>query len=401
MSAWKMMLPAMMFAIVAACSSDPPKNNTGARLCIPGDNVFCRCEAPESVGTKRCSDDGQSFSECDCGEPIEDTGTLPEEDTFIPPEEDAGPNAEESCPGKTVAVDPAKEVVITGDTSAALDDAQGTGACAVAAGKEHVYAIIPTGTGSLSVKMTGAGTMDPTLYARGDSCLTGTQLRCGETTGAAGTEQFSINVIAGQKYYVFADGKAGTSGAYTLTLTLTTGSFCGDGKVIAGEGCDDANKIPGDGCENDCRPSGNTVESDSCPGVTGHVWPGSTLTIAGDTTAANLSYATATGVLCGTSSGIGGTAPDRVYALVAHKTGMMKVDIDANYNAIVYVRGAPCATGAQLACAAAVGASTVPQTETVSFGVTDGQTYYVVVDGAGSTDSVKYRGTFTLKATVM
>ena len=399
MRAWTMILPAMMFAIAAACSSEPSKG-TPARLCIPGDNVFCRCTAADSTGTKRCSDDGMSFSECDCGEPLPDTEFPPEEDTFIPPE-DAPANAEDKCPGKTVAVDPGKEVVITGDTSSAVDDLQGTGACAVATGKDHVYTVIPTGTGSLSVKMTGTGTMDPTLYARGDSCTGGSQLRCGETTGVAGTEQFSFNVIAGTKYYVIADGKAGTEGAYTLTFNLTAGGFCGDGKVIAGEGCDDANKVPNDGCENNCMPSGNVTESDACPGVTGHVWPGGTTTINGDTTAANLSYASATGVLCGTSSGIGGTAPDRVYALVAHKTGTMKIDVDANYNAVIYARSGPCATGTQLACSAAVGASTVPQTESMTFPTIADQTYYIVVDGAGTSDSVKYRGTFTLKASFL
>lgn len=399
MRAWTMMFPAAMFALAAAsCSSDPPKNETKTRLCVPGAYIYCRC-ADLRDGTKLCSEDGQSFSECDCGEPLPDTD-IPPEDTFEPPM-DTPSGSEDTCPGKTVAVDPGKEKVITGDTSGATDDSQGTGACAVAAGKDHVYAIIPTGTGSLNVKMTGAGALDPTLYVRGDSCMTGSQLRCGETTGAAGTEQFSFNVITGKTYYLFADGKAGTEGSYTLTLNLTTGSFCGDGSVDSGEGCDDANKVPGDGCENNCMPSGSVTETDACPGVTGHVWPGSTLTINGDTTAANLSYSSATGVTCGSVSGIGGTAPDRVYALVAHKTGTLKVDVEANYNAVVYVRTAPCATGVQVGCAAALGASTIPQTETVTFSVADGQTYYVVVDGAGSSDTAKYRGTFTLRATVM
>jgi len=400
MRPWTMMLPAVMFALVASCSSDPPKNNTTpTRLCIPGDNVFCRCGDPNSEGIKTCADDGMSFSACDCGEPLPDTN-VPPEDTYEPPL-DAPTGSEDACPGKTVAVDPGKEVVLTGDTGAATDDTQGTGACAVATGKDHVYAIIPTGTGSLSVKMTGTGAMDPTLYARADSCMTGAQLKCGETTGAAGTEQFSFNVITGKTYYVFADGKAGTEGNYTLTLNLTTGSFCGDGAVNPGEGCDDANKIPGDGCENNCVPSGDVTESDACPGVTAHVWPGTPLTYSGDTTAANLSYASATGVACGSVSGIGGTAPDRVYALVAHKTGTMTVEVTANYNTVIYVRSSPCATGAQVGCAAAFGASTIPQTETVTLSVADGQTYYLVVDGAGSSDTAKYRGTFTVKATLM
>jgi len=399
MRAWTMTLPAVMFAMVASCSSDPPANTKQNTLCTPKDYIFCKC-ADFRDGTKRCSDDGQSFSECDCGEPLPDEGIPPEDTEFPPDDTGSTPGAEEKCPGQTIAVDPNKEKIIPGDTSTATDDAQGTGACAVATGKEHVYAIIPTGTGSLSVKMTGQGTMDPSLYARSDSCATGAQARCGETTGAAGTEQFSINVVTGKTYWLFADGKAGSEGKYTLTLNLTPGSFCGDGNVNPGDGCDDGNKTPGDGCENNCMPSGSVAESDACPGVTGHVWPGTTTTINGDTTAANLSYSAATGPGC-TTAGTGNTAPDRVYALVAHKTGTMKIDVEANYNAVVYARTAPCATGVQLACAAAMSSTTIPQTESITFPVTDGVTYYVVVDGAGSSDTVKYRGTFALRASFM
>ena len=394
MRAWTILLPLALMATAASCSSDPAP--TTANLCTPGANVFCRCKAASSEGTKRCADDGKSFSECDCGEVV-DTGTPIAEDTASPPEDTATPpdtmmsGSEEKCPGKTVAVDAMKEVVIDGDTTAAMNDSTGTGACAAAAGNDHVYAVIPTGTGRLAIKLTGTAPLDPTLIVRDGDCMTGNQAACGETTGVGGTESANINVTTGKTYYVWADGKAGTAGAYKLSLTLTTGAFCGDGKVDDGEGCDDMNKTPGDGCENDCRPSGDVVASDKCPGVTAHVWPSKTLTWSGSTTDANVTYTEA-----GPCAGFGASAPDRVYALVAHKTGTMTVEIDAAYNVGFYVRKGPCDTGMQLACANSIGASPVPQTEKTTFPVVDGTTYYLVVDGA-----LNAKGTFTIKASVL
>lgn len=50
----------------------------------------------------------------------------------------------------------------------------------------------------------------------------------------------------------------------------------------------------------------------------------------------------------------------------------------------------------QIACANSVGASTIPQTEKATFPVSDGQTYYLIVDGA-----LTAKGAFTVKASVL
>lgn len=398
MRAWTIVLPLAMFAAMPSCGSEDSPGTT-ARLCTPGANVFCRCADPRSEGTKRCADDGQSFSECDCGAVIpEDTGTVGE-DTSTPPEDtgmgETAMGSEEKCPGRTVAVDPMKEVIIDGDTSAASNDSTGTGACAAAAGNDHVYAVIPTGTGKLAVKLTGSGGLDPTLIVRDGDCMTGNQAACGETTGANGTEVANVNVTTGKTYYVWADAKAGTSGAYKLTLNLTTGSFCGDGTVDNGEGCDDMNKVAGDGCENDCRPTGDVAASQECPGLTAHVWPSKALTWSGSTTKSSNLYSAPNSTTPPCTS-FGSAAPERVYALVAHKTGTMTVEATGMYNLGIYARKGPCATGALLACGNSVGASTLPQTETISFPVTDGVTYHLFVDGV-----LNGSGTFSIKATLL
>ncbi|MBL8717429.1 MAG: hypothetical protein JNL79_15685 [Myxococcales bacterium] len=371
----------------SGCSSGgaPP---TTSRLCTPGNFVFCRC-ADLSEGTKKCADDGQSFDECACL-PVEDTAIedFGVEDTGVDPDTgtpgDTGVPKNDTCPGHVLAVDPVKDTVIDADNTGASADYTGaTGACAVGTGPEHVYAIIPTGSGSLTVTVTGKGTYDPTVYMRDTDCATGPQVKCGETTGAGGTETFSLNVVTGRTYWVFVDGKAGSTGAYTLTASLKAGSFCGDGKVDTGEGCDDGNKIADDGCGNDCRPQGDPVSGGKCPGMPAHVWPGKTLSFTGSTNAYPNTYKA-------TVCTFGTAAQDRVYAVTAHQTGTLNVKLDADFNAGLYVRATPCETGAELKCVNDV-TTTGAGIETMSFPVTDGKTYYLFVDGVFSN-----KGNFTL-----
>lgn len=371
----------------AGCSSSDAPPQSG-RLCTPGNYVFCRC-ADLSEGTKRCADDGQSFDECACLPP-EDTGPI--EDTGEPLDTgavdtgpvDTGPGKLDTCPGLVVAVDPGKDTVVEGDTTGAgADYAGATGACAVGTGPEHVYAIIPTGSGALTVTVAGKGSFDPTLYARDTDCTTGPQLKCGETTGAGGTETFSFNVVTGRTYWVFVDGKAGSAGGYTLTASLKAGSFCGDGKVDTNEGCDDGNKIADDGCGNDCRPQGDPVAGGKCPGIPVHVWPGKTLSFTGTTNAYPNSYKP-------TVCTFGTAAQDRVYAITAHQTGTLNVKVDADFNSGLYVRASPCDTGAELKCVNDV-TTTGAGIETLSFPVTADKTYYLFVDGVFSS-----KGSFTM-----
>ncbi len=380
------------FVLPTGCSSQEPGGGSD-RLCTPGNYVFCRC-ADLREGTKLCAEDGQSFGECTCA-PVEDTG-VPVEDTEPDPDTgssdpdtgatdagaDTGPK-NDTCPGTVVAVDPGKDTVIEGDTTGASADYTGaTGACAVATGPEHVWALIPTGTGTITLKVAGKGTMDPTVYVRETDCATGSQLRCGETTGPGGTETFSFNVVTGRTYWVFVDGKAGSSGAYTLTASLKPGSFCGDGKVDLNEACDDGNKTPGDGCSVDCKPEGDPAALGHCPGMPVHLWPGKTITLSGSTTPyAHSSQATG-------ACTFGSVAQDRVYAVTVHQSGTLNALLESDFNAGLYVRSAPCATGTQLACANAV---TGAGLEDLSIPVTDGKTYYLFVDGVASA-----KGSFTL-----
>jgi cysteine-rich repeat protein len=388
--------------LAAACGSS--SGATPARVCTPDAYVFCRCQ-DFSEGTKQCASDGQSFGECGPCLPDVDTGSV---DTALPPDDttpladatdaedtaaapdttsvEAAPDAPAdpatACPGKVLAVDGTKDTEVTDTTATSLASNVGGGACAVATSRERVYAIIPTGSGKLTVKMTGGAGMDPTLYARDTDCATGKQLACGETTGAGGTETLSFNVLTGKTYYVFADGKAGSEGSFILTFHLAPGPFCGDGKIDTGEACDDGNKVALDGCGNACSPEGDPTSADTCPGLETHVWPGATVSIAGSTA----TYAGDYG-----STGCTGTGLDRVYAVTSHVTGTMTAKITATGTAttspLIYARSGACASGTELACAN----KTKTPPDTISWPVTSGSTYYVFVDGYGG-----WKGAFTL-----
>src|SRR5262249_11309061 len=150
------------------------------------------------------------------------------------------PNAIDSCPGKSQAVQPNVDIVIDGDTTTATGDRKGKqGACAVGAGaNDHIYHLIPSGSGTLAVKVQGSGGLDPIAYIRTACDDETTQAACGPQTPNK-LAQLKANVITGKDYFLIIDGASGSTGKYEATLRLTTGAFCGDGNVDTNEACDD------------------------------------------------------------------------------------------------------------------------------------------------------------------
>lgn len=61
---WRAPLLAMLVLVVgqAAVACSGAEQSAGG-LCQPGENIFCRCRGGDA-GTKRCSEDGQSFEQC-------------------------------------------------------------------------------------------------------------------------------------------------------------------------------------------------------------------------------------------------------------------------------------------------------------------------------------------------
>ncbi len=391
-----------VFVSVQACTLGGDSATSEQRLCTPGAYVFCRC-ADTAPGTKLCKDDGKSFDACTTGESgVCKGGEVSDPDTGKPVDESGNivPEGEnpkqpvtndiETCPGKPTAVAPGADVVVTGDTTGARDDLKGkAGACiAGSGGPDHVYRLQPTGTGQLAIKVQGEGALNPTVYLRTTCGDEASQSACAETTGAGGIEQFSTNVVTGKEYFLVVDGASGSAGKYTITMKLTAGSFCGDGKVDTNEACDDGNKVEGDGCSNSCQKvDGDPATANGCPGQPVALWAGRTVTGTGSTTTLGNTF-TKTGSSCTVSTNNLNAAGDHVYEVTAHGAGTMKVTLtpDAGVNLMLVAR-TTCTDPATQAANMCSNNGSEGGVETLSLPVTAGEKISVAVDGAGTVNN--------------
>lgn len=399
--------------VVAGCPS-----TTGATddemICTPGNYVFCKC-ADSSKGTKLCKADGKGFEACatkatgECkGGEVQDTNTNRPVDgngDIIPdPETDGGggeqgPGELDICPGKPISVPPGDEILLEGDTSRATGDRRGKpgGACAAALGsKDFIYHLIPSGTGSLEVKVQGQGALDPIVYVRTTCDDETTQAACGPQSGTK-TATTKLAVVTGKDYFLFVDGASGGSGAYSATVKLTTGIVCGDGQVDSGEACDDGNHAEGDGCNASCRGvDGDPTSGGSCPGQTVDMWKGATVKGKASTAGYGNSLGTPNKDTCvslpasGTNDG-----KDHVYKVIPHTAGLLTVTLSAQDT------GTPLPPNLFLAAhdtcsASAPTVSCATGTTPMSFNVEANKPVYIGVDG-GTDANQKFQITFNLK----
>ena len=383
------------------CSVLGADPSTEDRMCTPGAYVFCRC-ADRGEGTKLCKADGKSFEACstngdgecvggeiddpDTGKPLDENG-----DPYDPDEGSSGSSGSsgkvsslEACPGKSTAIQPGVELKLEGDTTGATDDGKGKpGACAQGSGgADHVYKLIPSGSGSVDIKVVGSGGMNPLWYVRTSCDDEASQVVC-SPTGPNATSTQKVSVVTGREYFLLVDGASGSAGKYTVTAKLTTGAFCGDGKVDTGEACDDGNKTEGDGCSNNCQNLTDAATANGCPGQALHVWPGKTVQGTGTTIGKGNSF-TKTGTSCTVSSNDLNAAPEYVYEVTAHATGNLVVSAtprETGYNIQIVARRTCSDPSSQQAgmCANLGSAGAV---ETATFAVQNGEKVYVAIDGA-------------------
>jgi len=160
-------------------------------------------------------------------------------------------------------------------------------------------------------------------------------------------------------------GVACASGACTASAC----TFCGDGKVDPGEQCDKGDLVPGDGCSPTCH-----VENpDDCPGTAIPLGPGM-FVISGDTTGANDTMQDTGGAGVCVGSYPGG---DYIYAVTPSVGGTLIATLTASFIDHFLRARVACPAGQVLDCDYSGSSST---SDVISFAVTAGQTYYVVVD---------------------
>ncbi len=288
----------------------------------------------------------------------------------------------DKCPGKAVALAAGAPVVLTGDTSLAKADLVGAAPCdKTNSTNDVVYAVTPSAGGTLTATLTPTAPFDGVLYARSGACTTGAQQACSAAAGPAGAEELTMPVTAGATYSVVVDGQSGSSGGYSLSLSLSTTS-CGDGVVTKGEQCDDKNSASGDGCFA-CKVEQAPADGD-CPGQEVHVFDDATI-VSGTT----VGYAAFDKGTCG-----GDTAKERFYQVVPHATGTLRAEITtASFDAVLYARAGACfgASSAELACDDVIGNGK----ERVDVPVQAGVPIWLAIDGfQGAT------GTYALSLTI-
>ena len=176
---------------------------------------------------------------------------------------------------------------------------------------------------------------------------------------------------------------------------------CGDKIVQDGEDCDDGNAIETDGCDSTCKLAGtDPLATRSCPGLDVNVWS-KPVSFVG-TTQGSTNTGSAKPTCPGTGGGnptTGAAASDRLFRVVAHKTGQMNVvTSDTGYDSFLYVTSS-CVPGpnGELGYLACINANNGVGGEALKFPVTAGKAYSVVVDGAGiSQQQGAFRVTFSI-----
>jgi cysteine-rich repeat protein len=324
------------------------------------------------------------------GVPIPDTGT-------------------DECPGDPYVLSaPGTSFYLAGDSTMATNNVTSSFCATPTEAPELVYAFTINAPGSLKMQVREATPGDPwnpTMFLRFGGCEDPAfDYGCFEFF--EGHEEFAVHF--GQDFpfftdtfpavlYVFIDGDAANIGSeYTLKVEYNEPT-CGDGITNAfdtavPEECDDGNNTPNDGCSPTCTFETITV-FDACEGEPVILLPNQPQALQGSTTPYDDDYTAAPGGGC-LAPQPGGK--DRLYKIVPSVDGSVTASVGyatdgvtdvcekdgfidpSCWDRTLWVVGPnTCANGPQIACSE-VGL-TAP--EQITFPVSGGSNYFIVVDG--------------------
>lgn len=320
---------------------------------------------------------------------------------------EALPAGADACPGAPITftgpADGAKTFHAFANTINATSDVGTT--CAVAGKKDVVYRFNVPSPGYLTA--TVAGDFNTALSLR-KACTvdTGTTIATADANNVACTnvdksnataETLNAPIEANTDYFLVVKGGGSSSltwlseGTFTLDAAIRP-SECGNGVTDGAETCDDGNFLSGDGCDPTCHKEADATQGISCETAIPIVLDASTTVTGGyeksvhggnfNVVKSNSSAA----FPCGATVGA-----DLIYAMKAPISGVAQVRIDeASYNLSIIARSACTLTSITnvVACSAK---SNGKGNEAVSFKVTAGTTYYLMVDAPSLTDRGSYR----------
>ncbi|HVY44791.1 MAG TPA: DUF4215 domain-containing protein [Minicystis sp.] len=336
----------------------------------------------------------------------------------------------DACPGEGHTINVGEQLTLTGSTVGANPDLQLTVAScwggADTSGADVVYAVTFGGEGTLEYGLTPGSGLTGALYIE-TACGDGSSL---QYCGLAETDQLlqTMAVHANQTLYFVVDGASGTAGDFTLQFNLIAPS-CGDGVVnSATEQCDDGNLVAGDGCDASCNLESQGDASDTCPGQVLNIDMNGTIDMKGNVPAigemTTLPYhddfTTCDGIVFGSpDDGQDQNGNDRVFQIVPSSSGTLFVQLrnlgaagggfDATLSAWAnscspapasanfdWATGLDPASGDYMGCSdhaygvnawSASDPTNIDTQESLTFQVTAGTPYFVVVDGyAGYSD---------------
>jgi len=286
-------------------------------------------------------------------------------------------------------------MTLAGDTTGAAADAASTCKNGDAA-PDMVYQFTVTGTGTATFLLNRSpqSSLTPLMVLRKDDCANDSATVFCAAFGGADQAKIGLEITPGT-YYLFASGKNGTSGAYTLDVSLAAAT-CGDGVVNTGEQCDDGNQDPTDGCDQ-CTFSLNPA-NDVCPGETIDLVANVDKVYAGSNVPYHDDYqAVAQAPYCGETIPPEAGGKDRVYAVKPLASGTLTasvgydstgtIDICAVYgiggdpgcwDRVLYAYGPGGCTGSnQVACSD----RGLEDVEIITFPVVANLTYNIIIDG--------------------
>ena len=286
----------------------------------------------------------------------------------------AGGASSDNCPGTAYDLTPGTPLTITDTTAGANDDLKNF--CAQAgdttAAPDRVYAIHTPQHCSFTATLSSG--FDGLLSLRSDCASRSGHYFC--TNDHPLTENFNIDLPAGETHYLVVDGAAdGASGPFTLTLNCFVPT-CGDGVINPPEECDATSAS----CGNCLIIS--TAAADNCTAVAlqtpTSVFLGAAPLFIPAPPAAPFSNSMAVddqinptfdAITCPfiPAAPAAESAPDQVFAFLATAAGNLKVEIGLHtdgtsnpcnldplpsscWNSGMFIREAACATGTQVAC---------------------------------------------------